>query len=188
MNHTNFSPYYHELVAKSTQYHEGHKTWNGFSQLAYVNDIKALVEKHNAKSLLDYGCGKGQQYIEKLEYQSGVLQSFDEYTGIESVYKFDPCWKEFKEPPVETQKFDAIIMIQAIGFIPDQDIDVLKNILMSHATKFCFIGENYSSYGKVKAKKANNLDPAYFKEVRTPEWYKDKFSDWTGSELVFKFI
>jgi len=188
MKHTNFSAYYHELVNISAHYHAGHKTWNGFSQLAYVNDIKALVEKHNANTLLDYGCGKGQQYIEKLEYTPRVFQTFNEYVNVESFYKFDPCWSEFKKPPPETQKFDAVIMIQAIGFIPDQDISVLKNILMNHTTKFCFIGENYSSYGKVKAKKANNLDPAYFKEVRTPDWYKEQFSDWTGSELIFKFI
>jgi hypothetical protein len=188
MNHNNFSQAYYDLVSKSTQYHESHKSWAGFSQASYITDIKTSVEKYNVKSLLDYGCGKGQQYIEKLEYTPGVFQTFDEYLGINSSYKFDPCWKEFSVPPDEHQKFDAVIMIQAIGFIPDEDIDVLKNILMNHATKFCFIGENYSSYIKVKPKKVNLLDPAYFKEVRNPEWYRDKFSDWTGSELIFKFI
>jgi SAM-dependent methyltransferase len=188
MNHNDFSRAYYDLVDKSTQYHESHKSWAGFSQASYVKDIKALVEKHNVKSLLDYGCGKGQQYIEKLEYTPGVFQTFNEYLNIDSSYKFDPCWKEFKNPPEENQKFDAVMMIQAIGFIPDHDIDVLKNILMNHTTKFCFIGENYSTYGKVKPKKVNLLDSTYFKEVRTPDWYKEKFSDWTGSELIFKFI
>jgi hypothetical protein len=188
MHHNNFSQYYYDLIGKSTQFHKSNKTWSGFSQTAYVNDIKTLVEKHNVKSLLDYGCGKGEQYIEKLEYSPGVFQTFNEYLNIDSVYKFDPCWEKFKTPPNEHQKFDAVIMIQAIGFIPDQDIDVLKNILMNHATKFCFIGECYSSYGKVKPKKTKLLDPTYFKEVRNPEWFKNKFSDWTGSELIFKFI
>ena len=78
-------------------------------------------------------------------------------------------------------------MIQASGFIPDQDIDVLKQILMKHTKKFCFIGENLSSYGKIKKRKSDNLDLRYFKEVRDPDWYREKFKDWQGSELVFKF-
>jgi hypothetical protein len=187
MNYQNFSQYYHQLVDKSSQMHLNSKTWNGFSQLAYVQEIKLLAEKHNVKSLLDYGCGKGQQYEEKLEYRPGVFQTFDEYLDVSQVYKFDPCWEKFKQPPLISQKFDAVIMIQASGFIPDQDIDLLKNILMNHTAKFCFIGENYSSYGKVKKRKIDNLDPAYFKTVRDPDWYYETFKDWQGSELVFKF-
>ena len=110
MNHKNFSRAYYDLVDKSTQYHESHKSWAGFSQASYIKDIKTLVEKHNVKSLLDYGCGKGQQYIEKLEYTPGVFQTFNEYLNIDSAYKFDPCWKEFKNPPKENQKFDAVVL------------------------------------------------------------------------------
>ena len=75
MNHSNFSQYYYELVGKSSQLHQNSKTWNGFSQLAYVQDIKQLAEKHKINSLLDYGCGKGQQYEEKIEYQPNVFQT-----------------------------------------------------------------------------------------------------------------
>lgn len=43
--------------------HESGKRFPGYSLGAYVEPIKVLIEKHNPDRLLDYGCGKGYQYL-----------------------------------------------------------------------------------------------------------------------------
>jgi hypothetical protein len=183
-----FSQAYYELVEKSKIFHLENKTWGGLHMIPYGPFIKELAVKHNINSLLDYGCGKGKQYSDKHEWEPGVVAPFDQYIGIDDVYKYDPCWKEFETPPPADKKFDAIILIQCIGFYPDDDIPILKEMLMRHTAKFCFIGEVYSSYGKIKPKKQKNLDPQYFRAARSPEWFAEQFKDWTGSELVFKYF
>ena len=84
------------------------------------------------------------------------------------------------------KKFDAIILIQCIGFIPDDDIPVLKQMLMQQTSKFCFIGEAYSTYGNVKPRKPRGK-PENFSARRSPEWFAEQFKDWSGSELVFEY-
>jgi hypothetical protein len=182
-----FSQAYYELVEKSKTFHLETKAWQGLHMAPYVPAIKKLAIKHNIKSLLDYGCGKGHQYIKTHEWQPGVVSTLDQYLGVDNVYKFDPAWEEFETPPPMDKKFDAIILIQCIGFIPDNDIPVLKQMLMQQTSKFCFIGEAYSTYGNVKSKKPRGK-LENFSATRSPEWFAEQFKDWSGSELVFEYI
>jgi hypothetical protein len=43
--------------------HESHKRFPGYSLGAYVEPIGKLIEAHQPDRLLDYGCGKGYQYL-----------------------------------------------------------------------------------------------------------------------------
>lgn len=49
------------------QYRQMHAegNFNGYSLLKHTDEIASLVFRHKAKTLLDYGCGKGLQYTEK---------------------------------------------------------------------------------------------------------------------------
>jgi hypothetical protein len=181
-----FSQAYYDLVEKSKIFHHSTKVWQGLHMVSYVPYIKQLAIKHDIKSLLDYGCGKGKQYSDKHEWEPGVVSTLDRYLGVDDVYKFDPCWKEFETPPPIDKKFDAIILIQCIGFIPDADIPILKEMLMKQTAKFCLIGEAYSTYGIGKTKKPGG-NPEHFSAKRSPEWFAEHFKDWSGSELVFKY-
>jgi hypothetical protein len=189
------SPRYIELQAMYRQMHQkgeeflgvpAEKTFPGFSLDAQLSRIKALITRTGADTLLDYGCGKGHQYSKTHEWEPGVVSTLDQYLGVDNVYKFDPAWKEFETPPPMDKKFDAIILIQCIGFIPDNDIPVLKQMLMQQTSKFCFIGEAYSTYGNVKSKKPRGK-LENFSATRSPEWFAEQFKDWSGSELVFEY-
>lgn len=181
-----FSQAYYDLVEESKTFHYNTKVWQGLHMTSYVPSIKKLATKHNINSLLDYGCGKGYQYSKTREWEPGIVSTLDQYLGVDDVYKFDPCWKEFETPPPVDKKFDAIILIQCIGFIPDSDMPALKQMLMQQTSKFCFIGEAYSTYGNVKTKKPHGK-PENFSARRSPEWFSEQFKDWSGSELVFEY-
>lgn len=185
-----FSQEYYNRVEGIRQFHLQNKTYSGGGTLAYADEIKALAEKHNTKTLLDYGCGKG------LQYESGSIinfgannQTFNEYLNLTSVYKFDPCVEQFKVYPPLDFKFDAVIAIQALSAIPTKDLSIVVNHLMNMTTKFCFIGTNLK-LGK-KKKRGNKIEQAYTAEEIEridPDWWKEQFKGWQGSELVLKFI
>ena len=147
------------------------------------------MDKHHAKSVLDYGCGKGRQYQNLLSYGLSPTESTEPMTfktriNAESVYCFDPCVTEFDVEPIG-QQFDAVICTQVLGSIPDADMGWLRDKLMNYATKFVFIGL-HNPYKTVKSKK-RMYDNKYITYDRTIEWYQEQFKDWTGPELYWWF-
>jgi hypothetical protein len=184
-----FSDAYYRIVENGKRYHNSTKSWNGLHTVPYARNIKKLVEKHNAASILDYGCGKGYQYTQNTEWEPGVATTLDKYLGITDVEKFDPCWPEFEKYPSLDRSYDGVILIQCLGFIPDDDLGTLKEHLEKLSTKFCYIGELKSSgVADVKPKKLKLVEPDKCTIGRSADWYKERFSNWNGPELIFDFI
>ena len=184
-----FSEAYYKIVENGKLYHGSTKSWTGLHSIRYAKKIKALVEKHDAKSLLDYGCGKGYQYTKDVEWEPGVVTTLDKYLGVNQVEKFDPCWPEFEKYPSLDRSYDGVILIQCLGFIPDDDLEILKEHLEKLSTKFCYIGELQSSgVADVKSKKLKLLDANKCTMRRGADWYRERFSNWNGPELIFDFI
>jgi SAM-dependent methyltransferase len=163
--------------------------WIGDSSLAYKDYIKELVVKHGAKTMLDYGCGKGWQYEQGSTINFGTNESpitLDKFLGIESVYKYDPGVEQFNKLPDANAKFDCIILCQSLAFVADADMPKVKEYLMKTATKFVFIGE-WDPLLPISHRKIAAFDPELYKVKRTKEWYYEQFSDWQGPELKFHF-
>jgi hypothetical protein len=184
-----YSDAYYQTVERARQYHFKKEVYSGVATIKYHFDIKELVDKHNAKTLLDYGCGKGLQYTTDVEWEPGVATTLDKYLGITDVEKFDPCWPEFEQYPSLDKKYDGIILIQCLSFVPDNDLSILRQHLEKMSTKFCYIGERHSgTSGDVKPKKMKLVDTNFCTLGRSAEWYKEKFSGWQGPELIFDYI
>jgi hypothetical protein len=98
----------------------------------YQNCIKDLVDHYGARTILDYGCGKGQQYTDPLPYAGEHnWQTFDAYLGV-SVYRYDPCVAGLETPPPAGTKFDGVICTQvtlSFFIITDQKLINLTNRL-----------------------------------------------------------
>ena len=182
-----YSDAYYKSVKNSRQYHFKKDIYSGVATIKYHYDIKALVEKHNAKTLLDYGCGKAFHYFneEKCKEWFGG-PTFDQWLNLDSFYPFDPCVDQFAKHPEEGAKFDSVIAIQSLAGVPDADFPTVVNQLMNMTNKFCFIGNKLK---KGKASKGNPALAEYYKGDRLdPDWWKEQFKGWQGSELVLKFI
>jgi len=174
----------------ASNFHNDHpEKWIGDSSLAYKDSIKDLVVKHNAKTMLDYGCGKGWQYILGSIINCGTGDNpitLDKFVGIDSVYKYDPAVPEFDKLPSDESKFDCIILCQSLAFVPDDDILAVKKYLMRTANKFVFVGE-WDPLLPISRRKQTVFDPNLYRVHRSKEWYYEQFSDWKNSELVFHF-
>ena len=183
------SEYYKESVRLGTEFQKNNKSWAGYDVVKYQKKIKDLVDHYRAKTILDYGCGKGLQYKEKLPYGGGTgyelpkeeWQTFDEYLGV-TVFKYDPCVAGFKRKPEKNRKFDGVICTQVLNSIPDDDMTWVRETLENHATKFCFIGVNFQREAK---EKKTMYDSEYFCEPRTREFFRSYYQDWKGSDLFW---
>lgn len=176
------SEYYNESVELGKRFQKENKNWAGFDVIKYHLQIKDLVIRYGAKTMLDYGCGKGSQYIEPLPYHSEeIRQTLDEWLGV-TVYKYDPCVEEFSIPPPPGSKFDGVICTQVLGSIPDADLSWVSKDLESYTDKFCFISLNFQRPSKGKKML---YDPEYFKLPRTRDFFKSYFKDWQGNNLFW---
>ena len=183
------SAYYKKSVTLGRKFQEENKSWAGYDVVKYQKLIKDLVDRYGAKTILDYGCGKGLQYGEPLPYGAGPdeelpmdqWQTFDQYLGVK-VFKYDPCVKGLNRKPPKNKKFDGVICTQVLNSIPDADMLWVRDTLERYATKFCFIGLNFQQEAKDKK---TMYDPEYFCEPRTREFFKKYYTDWSGSDLYW---
>ena len=183
------SPYYEESVRLGTEFQQNNKNWSGYDVVKYQKLIKDLVTIYDAKTILDYGCGKGSQYREKLPY--GQLpgdpipledwKTFDEYLGVK-VYPYDPCVAAHNQLPDPEIKFDGVICTQVLNSIPDDDMSWVRDLLQQYSAKFCFIGVNFQREAKGKKTMYN---PEYFRQPRTREFFRSYYTGWTGSDLFW---
>src|SRR5690349_13326335 len=97
----NPSPRYRELTSLYAQMHVGglphqnipaQNLFNGASILPQLPKIKLLVGEFGAKTLLDYGSGKGHQYRARdVKLRSGeTIESVQSYLGVDSITCYDP--------------------------------------------------------------------------------------------------
>ncbi len=180
-----YSEEYYDSVKRCADFHKSNKTWSGKATFQYADEIKKLVVKYNARSLLDYGCGKAKHY-DPSSHIKIEDKTFDQWLGIESVYKYDPCVENLDILPPAGSKFDAVIAIQSLTAVPDKDIEQVAEYLMSVTSKFCFVGNSNPNTETKSNKIIANQE--FFLDDRNPDWWRDKFKKWQGSELVLYFL
>ena len=124
--------------------------FSGWSILPHVERIKRLIDVHVARSVLDYGSGKGLQYgslagnlgtlakrVAHIIGQGGSeFQTIPEYWGLERVVCYDPCYPPFSELP--EGQFDGVICTDVLEHCPEEDVGWILQELFSYAGKFVF--------------------------------------------------
>ncbi len=101
----NYEEVYGELHMQS------HRWFKGFSMRPYVDEIAELVQSHDATRLLDYGSGKGYQYL--------ALRVHEAWGGI-LPHCYDPGLKDFRKKP--EGKFAGIICTDVMEHIEKHDV------------------------------------------------------------------
>lgn len=148
--------------ATAAQYREFHRLnprlSRGLSIMPHVDDIAALVRDTGAKTLLDYGCGKGAQYSEAKVHErwGGIMPT-----------RYDPGIGEFSEYP--SGEFDGVICTDVLEHVEDPD-HVLGE-LFRLACKFVFL--SISCVPSKKGKVLPDGRPLHI-QVHPPEWWRPK--------------
>ena len=151
------SPAYLAALEASKEIHKG-KQFTGKFLRPHAPFIKEIIDRLGCKTILDYGCGKGQQY-EWVMPNAGT--TIEQYWGV-TVTKYDPAYKPFANEPVG--KFDLVICTQVLGAIPVSDLEWVIDRLYSLAGKAIYVSERLGEARKVLGD--NSLRP----------------TDWTGDD------
>lgn len=116
---------------------EPDKTFAGKSLRPHLPTIKALVERTGARTILDYGSGKGRLYGKALEIEgAGHWDSVAQYWGVERVTCYDPAFPPFSELPAG--RFHGVVSTDVLEHCPEEDVEWIVHEMFSFAERFLF--------------------------------------------------
>lgn len=172
----NPSPRYYELQRLYRMMHEkgedflgipAEQTFPGKSLLPQARHVKRLVQQTDARTILDYGSGKGKQYDARpFRDETGVWTDIMEFWGIDEVTCYDPCYEPYSKLP--EGKFDGVISTDVLEHCPEADLPWIVDEIFSFANKFVFA--NVACYPA--AKRLPNGENAHC-TIRPVEWWND---------------
>ncbi len=159
---------YDYYIEQYKQAHQDPKTFPGISLRYYVRDIKRLIEGTNSKTLLDYGCGKGEQYTNH-ELMSKYGEMPNDRWGITPTL-YDPAVPSHDVLPEGT--FDGVICTDVMEHIPESGVDIVFEQALSKADKFAFFA--IATYiGKPTSYKLPNGEQPHI-TVKSDQWWIDR--------------
>ena len=115
------------------------QTFPGQSLPPQAPHIKRLIKATGARTLLDYGCGKGRQYwpYRIRDAEEGIeYADIKTYWGIADVRCYDPGYTPFTELPTGT--FDGVICTDVLEHCPEEDVPWIVGELFQYAEKFVY--------------------------------------------------
>jgi len=130
---------YVNLIKMYEEKHDqGAGMFNGRSLLKFVDIIKAYLEQHKCKSILDYGCGKGILYGEDYHTITNEINCpLPEYWSLDEHELFDPGYEKYGKLPVH--KKDAVICTDVLEHVAEEDLSWVVDEIFSYAKKMVFL-------------------------------------------------
>ncbi len=154
------------MSALLDQYKEMHsrpKIFAGLSLLPHIKPIKKLIKRYGAKTLLDYGCGKGEQYLIHRAHK----RWFYNWGGMPTLY--DPAYEPFSKRPEGV--FDGVICTDVLEHVPEEQLDEVIRDIVHFAKKFIYV-----CVATAAAKKTLPDGRNCHLTVRPEAWWKEKMS------------
>jgi hypothetical protein len=163
---------------------EGAELFAGNSLLPFVEQIRELVHKTGARTLLDYGSGKGAIHRKhELTLAGGkIIGPVRDYWGVSGVTLYDPGVPEYAELP--SGRFEGVISTDVLEHIPEEDIPWVLREMFGYADRFVFA--NIASYPARKT-----LPNGWNAHIclKPPEWWRAQIEaaaqGWPGSDYLF---
>lgn len=173
------SPRYQALLATYQEMHQhgerylgvpASQTFDGCSLRPQAARIKRLIAATGARTILDYGSGKGQQYDPApLDIAGeGRWDSVIDYWEVDEVHCFDPGYPPYSQRPRGV--FDGVISTDVLEHCPEEDMPWIVSELFSFASKFVFA--TIACYPAMK--RLPSGENAHC-TIRPREWWDDIF-------------
>jgi len=174
---TSPSARYREMMGLYARMHrEGEKqlgipaelTFPGSSLAAHVARIKRLIDVTEARTILDYGAGKGTQYRPHPVIVGGthVADGIAEYWDVDEVRCFDPGYAPHSALP--EGEFDGVICTDVLEHCPEDDLPWILDEIFGYAQRFVYL--NVACFPARKT--LPNGENAHI-TVRPPQWWHE---------------
>jgi len=147
-----------EALEQHRREHKNQKRFLGFSTKRHVETIADLVAMHQPSTLLDFGCGKGMQYLK--------TRVHDDWMGILPAC-YDPCVPALTELPEGI--FGGVICIDVLEHIGEDAIDETLETIFSKADLFIFLSISISESRKTLSNGKN-----CHVTIKDPQWWDSK--------------
>jgi hypothetical protein len=136
----------------------------------FIGPIKALIIKHGAGSILDYGSGKGLQYapITVKDEHNQTYPDIKSYWGVREVVCYDPAIPGLSTVP--NRRFDGVVSTDVLEHCPADDIPWIVREMFSLARNFIFA--NIACY---PARATLPTGENAHSTVRHPQWWAGLF-------------
>jgi hypothetical protein len=144
-------------------------TFPGQSLPPQAPHIKRLIRATGARTLLDYGCGKGQQYwpLRIRDAEEGVeYPDIRSYWGVSDVRLYDPGYAPHTEVP--SGSFDGVICTDVLEHCPEEDLPWILGELFAYAEKFV-----YANVACFAARKRLPSGGNAHCTVKPPRWWEE---------------
>lgn len=101
--------------------------FQGLSVMNHVKSIRQLVREVDAKTMLDFGCGRGDAYKSphKLHHHLGLPRH--------AVTLYDPAFRPTSALP--TGKYDLVVCSDVLEHVPEHEVDEFLTRLFAYAKK-----------------------------------------------------
>jgi len=145
------------------------KVFDGRGIVPHVEVVRQLCRRFQAKTLLDYGCGKARAYEgTKARIEDGrEVIGLKALWGLQNVTFYDPALAQHAALPQGS--FDAVIATHVLEFTPPDDLDWVLSEIVACAQRFVFLAiACYASPWKL-AGGAN-----YHVTIASPGWWTDR--------------
>lgn len=151
-------PLYREMAATGTNF-------TGLSLLTHKDQITKLIRKYGVKTILDYGCGRGDPY-------RGPYKVWKEW-GVKwfDVWLFDPAFEAHGRPPPVGRKFDLVICSDVCEHVPEADVNEFVKTLFGYAR-----GVVWASICTRPAKKSFSTGENLHVTIKPMQWWHDMFA------------
>ncbi len=117
-----------QLIAQYRYLHKLRKYYRGQSIRNHKAEIKELITQTGARTILDYGSGKGWQYSKA---------SLHKGWGVPEPWCYDPAVEGLDVKPTAT--FDAVVCSDVLEHIPEYKIQEVLDELVAFGTKFVWM-------------------------------------------------
>lgn len=153
----------------------------------FVVPIKKLIDGHNAKTILDYGAGKGLQY-NKIRIQGENNHEFDSiqsFWDVDKITCYDPAVETHNILPEEPS--DGVVSTDVLEHCPHEDLPWIIREIFAHANKFVFA--NIACYPALA--RLPNGENAHISTF-PPQWWNGLFyaiaSEFESQEKMVDYV
>ena len=112
-----------DYIAQYKEYHKDNKKYRGDNLAPQIHHILELIQMTQSTTLLDYGCGKGNQWTNNILPVTPTL--------------YDPAVPEHENKP--NGQFDGVISTDVMEHIPEEQIPQVFQEISQYATRFAFL-------------------------------------------------
>lgn len=157
--------------------------FSGHSLFPWLVRIRELVRLTGAKTVLDYGSGKGQQYdpLDRAGRERlGGADSVIAYWDVCEVRCYDPFYEPYSRLPEE--RFDAVVCTDVLEHCPEEDMDWILEEIFGYASKFVF-----AVIACYPAEKRLPDGSNAHCTIRPAQWWRGRISAAAGAHPVDEF-